>query len=117
MRNSLFVVLPGVLGLFSSMLMLSLADDADKLGRQELEALWSDLYGDDPAAANAVIKLFKNAETSVPFLKEKLPPLQLDADQCRQLLKDLGSNDEKVWKAAREKLDYLDRASRSTSRP
>jgi hypothetical protein len=113
MRNSLVVLLPGVLGLFTSILAPSpsLADDAAKqakLSRQELEALWSDLYADDPAAANAVIKLYKNADASVPFLKEKLQPLELDADECRRLLKELGSNDEKVWKAAWETLDYLD---------
>src|SRR5262249_27797696 len=76
--------------------------------KKELEALWSDLYADDPAASNAVLKLYKNADAAVPFLKEKLQPLRLDADQCRALLKELGSNDEKVWKAAWEKLDYLD---------
>ncbi|MGH7134104.1 MAG: hypothetical protein ACREHD_00095, partial [Pirellulales bacterium] len=109
----MFVVLPGVLGLFISILVPSLlvADEAAKrakASRQELEALWSDLYGDDPAAATAVIKLYKKADDSVPFLKEKLQPLTLDADECRKLLKDLGSSDEAVWRAAWEKLDYLD---------
>jgi hypothetical protein len=87
------------------------ADDATpqaQVSRKELETLWSDLYGSDPAAANAVIRFYKNADAAVPFLKEKLPPLKLDADQCRRLLKQLGSQDEKVWKAAWEKLDYLD---------
>jgi hypothetical protein len=74
----------------------------------ELEALWSDLYAEEPTASSAVLKLYKNADAAVPFLKEKLQPLKLDADKCRQLLKELGSEDEKVWKAAWEKLDYLD---------
>jgi hypothetical protein len=89
----------------------SQADDAPKqakASRKELETLWSDLCAGDPAAANAVIKFYKNADAAVPFLKEKLQPLKLDADQCRRLLKELGSQDEKVWKAAWEKLDYLD---------
>lgn len=113
MSNSLFVVLSGVLGLLTSLLAPSpsAADDAAKqakASRQELEALWSDLYGEDPAAATAVIKLYKNADASVPFLKEKLQPLTLDAEECRKLLKDLGSSDEAVWREAWEKLDYLD---------
>jgi hypothetical protein len=89
----------------------SQADDAPKQAKtsqKELETLWSDLYAGDPAAANAVIKFYKNADAAVPFLKEKLQPLKLDADQCRRLLKELGSQDEKVWKPAWEKLDYLD---------
>ena len=113
MRNSLFVVLSGVLVLFTSMLAPtpSPADDAAEQAtpsRQELEALWSELYGDDPAASTAIIKLYKHADASVLFLKEKLQPLILDADECRRLLKELGSNDEQVWKAAWDKLDYLD---------
>src|SRR5262249_59573455 len=56
----------------------------------------------------AVLKLYKNAGAAVPFLKAKLQPLKLDAEQCRQLLQELGSADDKVWKAAWEKLDYLD---------
>jgi hypothetical protein len=84
------------------------APEQAKASQMELEALWSDLYADDPAAATAVIKFYKNGNAAVPFLKEKLQPLRLDADECRQLLKELGSEDEKVWKAAREKLDYLD---------
>lgn len=112
MGKSWFAVLSGVLGLLSVMLApSSLADDAAKQAKvrqQELEALWSDLYGDDPAATTAAIRLYKNADASVPFLKEKLQPLELEADECRRLLKDLGSNDVKVWRSAWDKLDYFD---------
>ena len=113
MRKSLFAVLPGVLSLFTAMFVPSLshADDVPKMAKasqQELEALWSDLYVDDPAAANAVIKLYKIPSAAVPFLKEKLQPLKLDPAQCRRLLLGLGSENEKVWKTAWEKLDYLD---------
>ncbi len=74
----------------------------------ELDALWSDLYGDDPAAANAVIQLYRHAGDAVPFLKRKFPPLELTEDDCRLLLEELGDDDETVWKPAWEKLDYLD---------
>jgi hypothetical protein len=95
----------GVLGLLSSLLFAALSQATDEPKRTdasptELEALWSNLYADEPAAANAALKLYKSADAAVPFLKQKLQPLRLDADQCRQLLQELGSEDEKVWKAA-----------------
>src|SRR5262249_12548298 len=62
----------------------------------------------DPAASAAVIKLFKTPETTVPFLKTKLTPLKLEPDRCKELLRDLGSEEERVWKSAWETLDYLD---------
>ncbi len=76
--------------------------------KKELEALWAELYKDEPAATTAAIKLFKQPDHTVAFLKEKLRPLKLDALRCRQLLNDLGSGDEKKWKAAWNELDYLD---------
>jgi hypothetical protein len=82
---------------------------ADKAAKQkELDGLWAELYKDEPAAAHALLKLFKQPDHAVPFLKAKLLPLKLDGDRCRQLLKDLGSDDEKTWKEAREELDYFD---------
>ena len=76
--------------------------------KKELETLWAELYKDEPAASTALLKLFKQPEHAVPFLKEKLKPLKLDQNRCQELIKDLGSDDEKVWKAAREELDYFD---------
>lgn len=82
---------------------------ADKEAKKrELDALWADLYQDEPTASTALLKLFKQPEHAVPYLKAKLQPLNLEPDRCRQLLKELGGDDEKVWKAAREELDYLD---------
>lgn len=92
-------------------LMASLAIAAPipaKAKKKELEELWADLYKDEPDASRAVLKLFKQPDYTVPFLKEKLQPLKLDADRYRQLLRDLGSEDEKTWKAAWDELDYLD---------
>lgn len=76
--------------------------------QNELDAWWADLYGEDPVAANAIIKFYKNGDAAVPYLKERLQPLELQADQCKRLLKELGSDDEQVWRAAWETLDYLD---------
>lgn len=76
--------------------------------KKELEGLWDDLSKDEPSSSNAVLKLFKQPEHAVLFLKAKLQPLKLDAERCNQLLKDLGSEDEKTWKAAWDEFDYLD---------
>ena len=75
---------------------------------KELETLWAELYKDEPAASTALLKLFKQPEYAVPFLKVRLRPLKLDEKRCKELLKDLGGDDEKVWKAAWDELDYLD---------
>lgn len=75
---------------------------------KELETLWAELSKDEPAASTALLKLFKQPEHAVPFLQSKLRPLKLDEKRCKELLKELGDEDEKKWKAAREELDYLD---------
>ena len=75
---------------------------------KELEALWAELYKDEPDASTALLKLFKQPEHAVPFLQAKLRPLKLDEKRCKELLKELGDEDEKKWKAARDELDYLD---------
>lgn len=74
----------------------------------ELEGLWADLYKDEPVASKALLKMFKQPEYAVPFLKEKLQPLKLEQKRCEELLKNLGSEDEKTWKLAWDELDYLD---------
>jgi hypothetical protein len=107
MRNNLLVLLSVLIGLMAS-LSVAASGPGDKEETKELEALWADLYKDEPDASNAVLKLFKQPDKAVPFLKAKLRPLKLDADRCKQLLKDLGSKDEKVWKAAWDELDYRD---------
>ncbi len=81
----------------------------DKAAKEkELETLWAELYKDEPAASTALLKLFKQPEHAVPFLKGKLRPLKLEEKRCKDLLKDLGDDDEKIWKAAWDELDYLD---------
>jgi hypothetical protein len=107
MRKILLVLLSVSVGLTASVSVAAPAP-GDKEANKELEALWADLYKDEPAASNAVLKLFKQPDKAVPFLKAKLQPLRLDADRCEQLLTNLGSKEEKVWKAAWDELDYLD---------
>ena len=81
----------------------------DKVAKaKELESLWAELSKEEPAASTALLKLYKQPEFAVPFLKAKLRPLKLEEKRCKELLKDLGSDDEKTWKVARDELDYLD---------
>lgn len=113
MRIRPISMLVGMLTLLSMLPILAPTSAGDETTQteptqEELNAWWADLYADDPAAANAIIKLYKNADAAVPYLMGKLQPLELQADQCEQLLKELGSDNEQEWRAAWEKLDYLD---------
>jgi hypothetical protein len=45
---------------------------------------------------------------AVAFFKEHLQPLKIEQKDLDDLLKDLGNDDEKVWKPAFDKLDYFD---------
>jgi len=79
--------LVGLVGLMAS-LSAAAPVPMDKDAKQkELESLWADLYKDEPTASAAVIKLFKQPDHAVPFLKAKLPPLKLEEDKCKSLLK------------------------------
>ncbi len=85
------------------------APPPDKAAKeQELERLWADLAKEEPACSSAVLKLFLQPEHAVPFLRDRLQPLKLDEKRCKELLKALGSDNEKTWKAAWNEFDYLD---------
>jgi hypothetical protein len=108
-KFTLLLLLSALFGFSCLELSAAPARPVDKVAKKkELESLWTKLYEDEPASTTAAIKLFKQPEHAVPFLQEKLRPLKLEAVQCRKLLAELGSNDEKTWKAAWEALDYLD---------
>jgi hypothetical protein len=47
-------------------------------------------------------------DDTVAYLKEHLKPLKIDQSDLDDLLHELGSDDEKVWKPAFEKLQYFD---------
>ena len=108
MGNNSLLPLSVLVALAASMSVAAPAPENKAAKKKELETLWADLYKDEPTASNAVLRLFKQPSHAAPFLKEKLRPLKLDAVRCKQLLKDLGSKDEKTWKTAWDELDYLD---------
>src|SRR5262245_8801531 len=70
--------------------------------RQRLEKLWTELEKPEPAASAALLKLGVNPLATVPFLKQKLAPLKIEAAKVRLLVADLRSEKEEVWKAAAE---------------
>ncbi len=73
-----------------------------------MEALWADLENDETAATRALLNLADRPDETVAFVKAKLKPLKISAVEVRALLLKLGNGDEKVWKTAREELEYFD---------
>jgi WD40 repeat protein len=76
-----------------------------KLSPKDLDALWADLAGHDAARAyRAVWNLANSPAQSLPFLRERLPPMaSADAAQVGQWIKDLDSEAFEVRdRAARE---------------
>jgi RNA polymerase sigma factor (sigma-70 family) len=76
---------------------------------KQLEALWTDLAGDDAAKAyRAVQELAAAPEQSVPFLKGRLHPVTaLDPQQIAPLLSDLDSDEFTVREKATAELEKL----------
>lgn len=79
-----------------------------KAARKELEALWTDLAGDEVTASRALLKLAARPKEAVALAAEKLKPLKIDEKRVRALLADLDSEKEEKWKAAVEELEYFD---------
>ncbi len=75
---------------------------------KKLEAAWEDLVTYDPVVRTRAVFALCDHPRAVPFLAEKLPPVDVSADQLKAWVKDLNVSDEKVWKAAFEKLQYFD---------
>jgi hypothetical protein len=78
------------------------ADDA------RMKALWADLEKGEAVAMRALLKLSARPDEAVAFLKNKMKPLKLDAEQARALIDWLGSDNEETWKGAFEELEYFD---------
>jgi hypothetical protein len=74
----------------------------------QMQTAWEDLAKTEPFCSKALLDMSAKPDAAVAFLKENLKPLKLERSELDQLLKDLGSDDEKVWKTAFEKMKYLD---------
>jgi hypothetical protein len=73
-----------------------------------METLWVELEKGEEPATRALLRMADRPKVAVAFLKEKMRPLKVDAKRVRELLADLGSDKEDVWKPAFEELEYLD---------
>ncbi|AMV25792.1 hypothetical protein VT84_15450 [Gemmata sp. SH-PL17] len=76
--------------------------------RKLLDAQWADLEKGEPDASKALLALAGRPKDAVPYLREHLKPLKLTKERVQQLLTDLGSDKEAVWKGAFYELEYQD---------
>ena len=76
--------------------------------RTQLEKRWADLEKPEPDSSRALLNFSDKPQETVAFLKEKLKPLSINAEQVKTLLAQLGSDDEAIWRPAFEQLDYFD---------
>lgn len=73
-----------------------------------IEGWWADLGKDEPEASRALLKLAATPKETTAFLKDKMPPLKVDAARVQFLLTMLGDEKDEVWKPAFEELEYFD---------
>jgi hypothetical protein len=73
-----------------------------------MEAWWGDLEKDELEASRALLNLADQPKETVAFLKSKMKALKIDGERVQDLLTNLGSEDDKVWKPAYEELEYFD---------
>ena|SRR5436190_4061992 len=75
---------------------------------ERMKSWWDDLEKPEPESSRALLQFAAKPQQTVAFLKEHLKPLTISEDDVKKLLKDLGSDDENVWKPAFETFEYLD---------
>lgn len=95
-----------------TLLLATLAPAAPVPGNEQAEkrrheALWKELDAPEPVARVRAAFGFLDDPNAAAYLKEKLPPVEASKEQITKWLKDLDSDDEKVWKAAYEQLEYF----------
>ena len=78
------------------------------ISSESLMKLWSDLLESEPTSTRAILKLSKHPESVTEFLASKLPPLTMTEQELLDAIAQLGSDDEKNWRAAYQKLNYFD---------
>jgi hypothetical protein len=81
---------------------------AAALTNAEMQACWDDLLKPEPDCSRALLTLSASPEQAVTFLKAHLRPLKIEPAEVNQLLKDLESDDEEIWKPAYQKLKNFD---------
>jgi hypothetical protein len=73
-----------------------------------MEKVWADLLGcEDAAVARAILVLNYDKAGALDLLKREMRPLKLDEKRFKELLSDLGGEDEKLALAARQEFEYF----------
>ncbi len=83
----------------------------DQKPQEELptaETWWKKLELDEPEASRALLKLSQDPIAATAIFRANLKPLKLDGDRLKDMIVKLSSDEEKVWKAAFEELEYFD---------
>jgi hypothetical protein len=75
---------------------------------QRMDNLWADLEKEEPWSSRALLDFSDKPAETVAYFKEHLKPLKIEQKELDDLLSALGSDDEKVWKPAFDKLEYFD---------
>jgi hypothetical protein len=75
---------------------------------KQLEDKWIDLEKGEVEASRALLGLYDHAPRAVPFLKDKMKPLSISAEDVNELILKLNSTDERVWRPAFADLEYFD---------
>jgi hypothetical protein len=75
---------------------------------KQFDGLWTDLAGEEAPATRALLKLSARPDDAVALFAARLKPLKIDEKTVRDLLKDLNSEKDDVWKKAYDTLDYFD---------
>jgi hypothetical protein len=73
-----------------------------------LDALWSDLLEDEPAATQALLAMSKRSTEVTEFLEARLVPLNLAREELLKYVGKLDSNNEDEWREAVKTLEYFD---------
>jgi hypothetical protein len=84
------------------------ARPAPPAAEAQLEAWWAEMEKGEPEATRALLKFAERPEETIAFLKPRLKALTIEARRVRELLADLGSDKDEVWKAAYSELEYFD---------
>jgi hypothetical protein len=88
---------------------VAIAQSSDaSISPETLTGLWSDLLESEPTSTSAILELSKYPESVTEFLATKMSPLRLTEEELRKTIAELGSDDDKTWRAAYHKLNYLD---------
>jgi WD40 repeat protein len=82
----------------------------------DLDQLWSDLAGDAATADKALTALVLAAKESAPFLRERLRPASVPAEQVARLIADLDSESFSVRSQAVRALEELGEAAEAALR-